>query len=179
MPKDKTCNYNKLNVNKLPPPNRGGKENDLTYSRTLAKLLRRFVRIAVPDPDELSFNDAELLDDLIRLGSLNGVALYRKCSMGYVRSHLITLFDRLEQRVRHLETASALDLEEQRVVRLEAQLAKMRQHREELEAALQQETADVRALTLASSEKRRMDKLLYLREHKRAQKFQNHLPPKR
>lgn len=60
---------NNLNINEienLTPPNSlvlgSGKEGEYTYSKTLAKLLRRFVRVAVPDQDQVYFSDIEMLD---------------------------------------------------------------------------------------------------------------------
>jgi hypothetical protein len=42
-----------------------GKADEYTYSKTLAKLLRRFVRVAVPDQDQVYYSDIEMLDTLM------------------------------------------------------------------------------------------------------------------
>ena len=42
-----------------------GKEGEYTYSKTLAKLLRRFVRVVVPDQDQVYYSDIEKLDTLM------------------------------------------------------------------------------------------------------------------
>ena len=54
--------YNCLNINTLQPPIEGGKQNDFRYSQHLSKLLRRFVRFAVPGDADISFSDRELLE---------------------------------------------------------------------------------------------------------------------
>lgn len=60
---------NNLYINEIEqntPPNslelRSGKEDEYAYSKTLAKLLRRFVRIVVPDQDQVYYSDIEMLD---------------------------------------------------------------------------------------------------------------------
>ena len=58
MPKDSNLKHNYLNISVLSRPVDGGNENDFTYSRYLAKLLRRFVRFVVPD-SELSSSDRD------------------------------------------------------------------------------------------------------------------------
>ena len=53
--------HNNLKNQQLtPPPIDGGKENDFTYSTNVAKLLRRFVRLAGWQADEPTLADFRL-----------------------------------------------------------------------------------------------------------------------
>lgn len=127
MTKDKSLKRNTLIISKLPPPIDGGNDLDFTYSTHLSKLLHRFVRLAVPNPGDISFDDIELLDDVMRYGSLAPVAQKRKISGQAVSLRLKSAIGRLEARVDQLEriadSEQQLAVANQRIAQLEQQLA--------------------------------------------------------
>ena len=110
-----------------PPPIDGGNENDFTYSLSLAKLLRRFVRIAVPDHDDLTMSDVELLEAIIRYGSQKRVAELMHVSPSNVSASLSRILPLLDARVTQWEDAQAYIDQSDRIAELESQLAKARQ----------------------------------------------------
>ena len=110
-----------------PPPIDGGNENDFTYSLSLAKLLRRFVRIAVPDHDDLTMSDVELLEAIIRYGSQKRVAELMHVSPSNVSARLSRIQASLDARVTQCEDAQAYIDQSDRIAELESQLAKARQ----------------------------------------------------
>lgn len=138
MPQDKDLKHNDLNINELPPPVDGGNVSDYAYSRTLASLLRRFLRIAVPDQDQVFFSDIEMLDTLMRLGSVSKTAKLCGLSVPYVITRANLIIELLEQRVSFWENAQSLTLEKDQIYDLEARLVKARQRKAELEAQLKQ-----------------------------------------
>ena len=127
MPKSKTNEHNYLNICKLSPTVDGGDENDYTYSLSFAKLLRRFVRIAVPDHDDLTMSDVELLESLIRYGSQKRVADLMHVSPATVSARLSRILPLLDARVTQWEDAQAYIDQSDRIAELESQLAKARQ----------------------------------------------------
>lgn len=127
MPKSRIDEHNYLNINELPPPIDGGNENDFAYSLSLAKLLRRFVRIAVPDHDDLTMSDVELLEAIIRYGSQKRVAELMHVSPSNVSTRLSRILPLLDARVTQWEDAQAYIDQSDRIAELESQLAKARQ----------------------------------------------------
>ena len=75
-----------------------GKESEYTYSKTLAKLLRRFVRVAVPDQDQVYYSDIEMLDTLMLCGSITGTAEKCNLSASYVSTRITAILKQLDQR---------------------------------------------------------------------------------
>ena len=142
MTKDKSLKRNTLIISKLPPPIRGGKENDFTYSVHLSKLLHRFVRLAVPNPGDISFDDIELLDDVMRYGSLAPVAQKRKISGQAVSLRLKNAIGRLEARVDQLERIAD---SEQQLAEANQRIAQLEQELADTKAQLQQELATANA----------------------------------
>jgi len=136
MPQDKDSKHNDLNINELSPPIDGGNVSDYAYSRTLASLLRRFLRIAVPDQDQVLFSDIEMLDTLMRLGSVSKTAKLCGLSVPYVITRANLIIELLEQRVSFWENAQSLSLEKDQIYDLEVRLVKARQRKAELEAQL-------------------------------------------
>lgn len=161
------CNI--LNINKLPPPIDGGKENDFTYSKYLSELLWRFVRIAVHDPDDVTMSDVELLDSVLRYGSIKTVCEKTGMCPTKASYHLKRIFSKLEQRVTQWEAAQSLTREENRIADLERQLEKARQRRAELEAQLDAETTLLRRTTVSAARKKSMAIETRLRERKHTQ----------
>lgn len=149
-----------------PPPIGGGKDFDYNYSKTLARLLRRFVRIAVPDQDQIFFSDIEILDTLMRCGSVTKTAKMCGLSIPYVSTRVSQILEQLEQSVSFWEHVQSLTLEDRQISDLEARQKKARQRKAELEAQLNEETADVRDMTLTYAQKRVKDNQVYLRERK-------------
>ena len=123
MPKSRIDEHNYLNINELPPPIDGGNENDFAYSLSLAKLLRRFV----PDHDDLTMSDVELLEAIIRYGSQKRVAELMHVSPSNVSTRLSRILPLLDARVTQWEDAQAYIDQSDRIAELESQLAKARQ----------------------------------------------------
>ena len=142
MQKVKSLKRNNLNISILPPPISGGKENDFTYSVHLSKLLHRFVRLAVPNPGDISFDDIELLDDVMRYGSLAPVAQKRKISGQAVSLRLKNAIGRLEARVDQLERIAD---SEQQLAEAKERIAQLEQELADTKTRLQQELATANA----------------------------------
>ncbi|MBR2229007.1 MAG: LysR family transcriptional regulator [Prevotella sp.] len=85
-----------------------GKADEYTYSKTLAKLLRRFVRVAVPDQDQVYYSDIEMLDTLMLCGSITGTAEKCNLSASYVSKRITAILKQLDQRVSEWETMRAV-----------------------------------------------------------------------
>ena len=85
-----------------------GKEGEYTYSKTLAKLLRRFVRVVVPDQDQVYYSDIEMLDTLMLCGSITGTAEKCNLSASYVSKRITAILKQLDQRVSGWETVRAI-----------------------------------------------------------------------
>ena len=85
-----------------------GKEGEYTYSKTLAKLLRRFVRVVVPDQDQVYYSDIEMLDTLMLCGSITGTAEKCNLSASYVSTRITAILKQLDQRVSGWETMRAI-----------------------------------------------------------------------
>ncbi len=166
MPKETNIKHNSLNISALPPPIGGGKDSDYTYSKTLAKLLRRFVRIAVPDQDQVYFSDIEMLDTLMLCDSITGTAEKCKLSASYVSTRIAAILKQLDQRVSEWETIKALYAEEKQISDMEGYLEKLRQRKAELQSQINEETTIVRGMTMTYAEKRVRDNQIYLRECK-------------
>ena len=142
MQKTKSLKRNNLNISTLPPPISGGKENDFTYSVHLSKLLHRFVRLAVPNPGDISFDDIELLDDVMRYGSLAPLAQKRKITGQAVSLRLKNAIGRLEERVAHLERIAQ---SEQQLAEANQRIAQLEQELADTKTRLQQELATANA----------------------------------
>ena len=137
MAKDEDNTRNNLIINKLPTTIREGKENDYTYSVNLTRLLRRFVRLAAPDPEQLSKSDAALLEDVLRYGRLQKVAEKRGRSNAYVSNHVSRALALLEKRVLQWEVAQVRAIEEKKSEELERELNATRQRIAEIEQRLE------------------------------------------
>lgn len=122
MAKDSNPKCNSLKINVLPPHIDGDKENDFTYSRHLSKLLWRFVRLAVPDPEQVTFSDRELLDDLLRYGSLNRIAKLRHVSVSTLSCRLQDVISCLDKSVERWEQIAQSD-QTARISQLEQELS--------------------------------------------------------
>ena len=142
MQKTKSLKRNNLNISILPPPISGGKENDFTYSVHLSKLLHRFVRLAVPNPDDISFDDIELLDDVMHYGSLAPLAQKRKITGQAVSLRLKNAIGRLEARVAQLERIAD---SEQQLAEAKERIAQLEQELADTKTRLQQELATANA----------------------------------
>ena len=142
MPKIKNIEYNPLIEKELPPPSGGGGESDYTYSASLSKLLHRFVRLTVPHPGDISFDDIELLDDVMRYGSLAPVAQKRKISGQAVSLRLKNAIGRLEARVDQLERIAD---SEQQLAEAKERIAQLEQELAVTKAQFQQELATANA----------------------------------
>ena len=150
MPKDSSLKRNHLNVSVLPPVG-GGKENDFTYSRHLAKLLRRFVRFALPSQEEISFSDRELLDDVMRYGSLKEIARLRHVSEASLCRRVKEVLESLDATVdRWEQTASSDQLA--RITRLEQQLSDATALNAQLQAQVDKLAEYNRILTVAKAQ---------------------------
>ena len=168
---------NNLNINEIEkdtPPNSLelglGKAGEYTYSKTLAKLLRRFVRVAVPDQDQVYFSDIEMLDTLMLCGSITGTAEKCNLSASYVSKRITAILKQLDQRVSGWETTRAIYEGEKQITDMESYLEKLRQRKAELQSQINEETTIVRGMTMTSAEKRVRDNQIYLREHKYSKK---------
>ena len=124
--------------------------SDYTYSIHLSKLLRRFVRIAVPDDDQLTFSDVELLDDVMRFGNLSTVAKKIVCSQSHISVRIRIILDQLEERVSQLENAHAN--------------AQAQECIDELEQQLQEARETIRRQTISSARDKSLAVEAYLRE---------------
>ena len=168
---------NNLYVNEIEnitPPNSLelglGKADEYTYSKTLAKLLRRFVRVAVPDQDQVYYSDIEMLDTLMLCGSITGTAEKCNLSASYVSTRIAAILKQLDQRVSEWETMRAVYEGERQITDMEGYLEKLRQRKAELQSQINEETTIVRGMTMTSAEKRVRDNQIYLREHKYSKK---------
>lgn len=149
-----------------PPPIGGGKESDYTYSKTLAKLLRRFVRVVVPDQDQVYFSDIEMLDTLMLCGSITGTAEKCNLSASYVSKRITAILKQLDQRVSGWETMRAIYEGEKQIADMEGYLEKLRRRKAKLQSQINEETTIVRRMTMTEAEKRVRDNKVYLRECK-------------
>jgi predicted nuclease with TOPRIM domain len=147
MPKIKNIEYNPLIEKELPPPSGGGGESDYTYSASLSKLLHRFVRLTVPHPDDISFDDIELLDDVMHYGSLAPLAQKRKITGQAVSLRLKNAIGRLDERVAQLERIAD---SEQQLAEAKERIAQLEQELADTKTRLQQElgTANARCQEL-------------------------------
>ena len=143
-----------------------GKAGEYTYSKTLAKLLRRFVRIAVPDQDKVYFSDIEMLDTLMLCGSITGTAEKCNLSASYVSTRIAAILKQLDQRVSGWETMRAIYEGEKQIADMEAYLEKLSQRKEELQSQINDKKTIVRGMTMTNAEKRVRDNQVYLRECK-------------
>ena len=141
-----------------------GKESEYTYSKTLAKLLRRFVRIAVPDQDQVYFSDIEMFDTLMLCDSIKGAAEKCKLSASYVSKRITAILKQLDQRVSEWETMRAVYEGERQISDMEDYLEKLRQRKEELQSQIDDETEIVRGMTMTNAERRFRNNQIYLRE---------------
>lgn len=119
-----------------PPPIGGGNDLDFTYSIHLSKLLHRFVRLTVPNPGDISFDDIELLDDVMHYGSLAPLAQKRKITGQAVSLRLKNTIGRLEERVAQLERIAD---SEQQLAEANQRIAQLEQELADTKAQLQQE----------------------------------------
>ena len=122
---------NHLNTNEIEnrtPPNSlelgADKEGEYTYSKTLAKLLRRFVRVAVPDQDKVYFSDIEMLDTLMLCDSITETAVKCNLSASYVSKRITAILKQLDQRVSGWETMWAIYEGEKQIADMEGYLEK-------------------------------------------------------
>ena len=143
-----------------------GIEGEYTYSKTLANLLRRFVRIAVPDQDKVYFSDIEMLDTLMLCDSIKGAAEKCKLSASYVSTRIAAILKQLDQRVSEWETMRAVYEGERQISDMEGYLEKLRQRKEELQSQIDDETEIVRGMTMTNAERRFRDNQIYLRKCK-------------
>lgn len=171
---------NNLNINEIeqntPPISLeigSGNKGDYTYSKTLSKLLWRFVRVAVPDQEQVYFSDIEMLDTLMRYGSITRTAKKCKLSASYVGNHVNAIFKQLDQRVSEWETMRAIYEGEKQIAEMEGYLEKLSQRKaeliqrkEELQSQINDETKIVRGMTMTYAQKRVRDNQIYLRECK-------------
>ena len=110
------------------------------------------MRIAVPDEDQLTYSDVELLDDVMRFGNLWKVAQKKGCSASHVSVRLRQLLDQLEERVSHWETAKANAQAQERIADLEQQLQEAR--------------TTIRRQTLSFAREKSLAVEAHLREHR-------------
>ena len=139
--------YNCLNINALQPPIEGGKQNDFRYSQHLSKLLRRFVRFAVSGDDDISFSDRELLDDVMRYGSLKEIARLRHCCAATISKRMKHALERQEDGLLFHEML--IRVKQERIDNLQRQLEEARatieQQKQELaEAARQNQLLEIK-----------------------------------
>ena len=109
----------------------------------MAKLLRRFVRLAMPDSFINTWRDIELLDDVMRYGSLTVIAQKRGCTSSALSYRLDRVLNRLEERVAQCE---AYVSDAQAYADLERQLAEVQQRNGQLEQELKQQQEHIEAL---------------------------------
>ena len=168
MAKDKDNARNNLTINKLPPIARG-KEKEYTYSVRLARLLRRFVRLAAPFDDSYEQLDIKLLDDVLRYGRLQTAAKKRGCTLAYATQRVSRILALLEERVLQWESAQARALEEKRAEELERELNATRQRIAEIEQRLERvrnNSVDFnRFYALTTARLKTMEAETFLREH--------------
>ena len=100
------------------------------------------MRLAVPNPDDISFDDIELLDDVMRYGSLAPVAQKRKISGQAVSLRLKNAIGRLEERVAQLERIAD---SEQQLAEAKERIAQLEQELADTKTRLQQELATANA----------------------------------
>ena len=167
MPKGTEIEHNSLDINAfLPPPIGGGKDSDYTYSKTLAKLLRRFVGVVVPDQDQVYYSDIEMLDTLMLCGSITGTAVKCNLSASYVSIRIMAILKQMDQRLSEWETMRAIYEGEKQITDMEGYLEKLRQRKAEQQSQINEETTIVRGMTMTYAEKRVRDNQIYLRECK-------------
>lgn len=159
---------NEIEQKNLPNPLElgSGKEGEYTYSKTLAKLLRRIVRVVVPDQDQVYYSDIEMLDTLMLCDSIKGTAEKCKLSASYVSTRIAAILKQLDQRVSGWETTRAIYEGEKQITDMEGYLEKLRQRKAELQSQINEETTIVRGMTMTNAEKRVRDNQIYLRECK-------------
>ena len=165
----KECNH--LNINVLPPPVERGKKHDFTYSRHLSKLLRRFVRLVVPSQEDISFSDRELLDDVMRYGSLKEIARLRHCSPSHVSVRLKDIFARLDEATARWESGSDPT---SRIAMLERRLDEANRRNAELEQKVARLAEYNRILTVTHAQDAALIRDKHHRENPGRGKF-NHL----
>lgn len=148
---------NYLNINVLPPPVSGGKENEFTYSSRLARLLRCFVRAAASDGDRLSPADIELLDDVIRLGSAQRIAEIHHRPVEAIHARLLRIFAHLDAATVHWPDADVPMPEQQlsdlrqQVASQQSEIESLRQQNLQLQQQLEKSAALARSLTVEAS----------------------------
>lgn len=100
------------------------------------------MRLAVPNPGDISFDDIELLDDVMRHGSLAPLAQKRKISGQAVSLRLKNAIGRLEARVDQLERIAD---SEQQLAEAKERIAQLEQELADTKTRLQQELATANA----------------------------------
>ena len=112
-----------------------------------AKLLRRFVRFAVPSQEDISFSDRELLDDLMRYGSLKEIARLRHCCAATISKRVKHAIGQLEDGL--LTHEVMVRIKQEQIGDLKGQLEEARatierQKRELAEAARQNQLLEIK-----------------------------------
>ena len=100
------------------------------------------MRLTVPHPDDISFDDIELLDDVMRYGSLAPLAQKRKITGQAVSLRLKNAIGRLEERVAQLERIAD---SEQQLAEANQRIAQLEQELAVTKAQLQQELSTANA----------------------------------
>ena len=84
-------------------------EEEKTYSFQVVKMLWRVINAAFAGDegkDSLSFNEKELLEDVLRYDSLAKVAKLRHVSPSTINNHFQTAMEKIEKRMLSLEDTS-------------------------------------------------------------------------
>ena len=125
----------------------------------LSRLLRRFVRVAVPDNEQLTFSDVELLDDVMRFGNLSKIAKKKGVSESTLSVRVRKIIDQLENRVSVLENAKPAAQAQKRIEELEKQL-------QETQKQLMDAQKNIRRQTIFAAREKSMAIEAHLRERK-------------
>lgn len=128
MPKNSSDISNQLKINELPPPILGEAENVLTsdealpepqYGYYIINMMWRMLN-ALPSDDEFRFYEKDVLEDVLRYGSIDMIAKLNKVSPQTIRAKIKNALAHYEDLVRKLESNKD---QSDRIKDLEKQLA--------------------------------------------------------
>ena len=128
MPKNSSNKHNQLKINELPPPFLEEAENVLTSDEALPEpqfgyyIINMMWRLlnALPSDDEFRFYEKDVLEDVLRYGSIDMIAKLNKVSPQTIRAKIKNALAHYEDLVRKLESNKE---QSDRIKDLEKQLA--------------------------------------------------------
>lgn len=119
------------------------------------------MRLAAPNPEDISFDDIELLDDVMRYGTLGPVAQKRKITQSSVGLRLKNATWRLEERIARLEgladSERRLAEAHERIAQLEQELSDSKVLNDQLEEKVKKVAEYNRILTVAKAQESQLN----------------------